>query len=94
LIEEWTSNHDTYKVMPILHEAGKCLSVYLTNGQITDEKYDEKTARKYIGGTGIGAKYLFTEVPNGVVENMSYLYVPEIDKRIELFSKSRGEEMA
>jgi len=30
----------------------------------------------------------------GVVENMSYLYVPEIDKRIELFGGSRGEEMA
>jgi len=29
-----------------------------------------------------------------VVENMSYLYVPEIDKKIELFGKSRGEEMA
>ncbi|MDD5127735.1 MAG: Mrp/NBP35 family ATP-binding protein [Dehalococcoidales bacterium] len=30
----------------------------------------------------------------GVVENMSYLYVPEIDKKIELFGKSRGAEMA
>jgi len=30
----------------------------------------------------------------GVVENMAYLYVPEIDKRIELFGKSRGLEMA
>jgi len=30
----------------------------------------------------------------GVVENMSYFYVPEIDKRIELFGKSRGDEMA
>ena len=30
----------------------------------------------------------------GVVENMSYLYVAEIDKRTELFGKSRGEEMA
>ena len=30
----------------------------------------------------------------GVVENMSYLYVPEIDKRIELFGKSKGELMA
>jgi len=30
----------------------------------------------------------------GVVENMSYLYIPEIDKNIELFGKSRGEEMA
>jgi Mrp family chromosome partitioning ATPase len=30
----------------------------------------------------------------GVVENMSYLYVSEIDKKIELFGKSRGEEMS
>lgn len=30
----------------------------------------------------------------GVVENMSYLYVAEIDKKIELFGKSQGEEMA
>lgn len=30
----------------------------------------------------------------GVVENMSYLYVPEINKKIEIFGKSRGEEMA
>lgn len=30
----------------------------------------------------------------GVIENMSYLYVPEIDKRIELFGQSRGKEMA
>jgi len=30
----------------------------------------------------------------GVVENMSYFVVPETDKKIELFGKSRGEEMA
>ncbi len=30
----------------------------------------------------------------GVVENMSYLHVPEINKDIEIFGKSRGEEMA
>lgn len=30
----------------------------------------------------------------GVVENMSYLYIPEIKKRIEVFGKSRGDEMA
>jgi len=30
----------------------------------------------------------------GVVENMSYLYVPELDKRLELFGPSRGEQMA
>jgi ATP-binding protein involved in chromosome partitioning len=30
----------------------------------------------------------------GVVENMSYLYLPELKKNIEIFGKSRGEEMA
>ncbi len=30
----------------------------------------------------------------GVVENMSYLYVPEVNKKIELFGKSQGVEMA
>jgi len=30
----------------------------------------------------------------GVVENMSYLYIPEIDKRIELFGRSKGQEMS
>jgi hydrogenase maturation protease len=30
----------------------------------------------------------------GVVENMSYLYIPEIDKKMEIFGSSRGAEMA
>jgi Mrp family chromosome partitioning ATPase len=30
----------------------------------------------------------------GVVENMSYLYIPELKKKIEIFGKSRGDEMA
>ena len=30
----------------------------------------------------------------GVVENMSYFYVPEIDKKIEIFGKSKADEMA
>ncbi|MFC2041122.1 aldehyde ferredoxin oxidoreductase family protein [Chloroflexota bacterium] len=46
--------------------AGKLLRVDLTNEQITDEKLDEETVRKYVGGTGIGAKYLYEEVPAGV----------------------------
>ncbi len=45
--------------------AGKLLRVDLTNEQITEEKLDEETARKYIGGTGLGAKYLYEEVPAG-----------------------------
>jgi Mrp family chromosome partitioning ATPase len=30
----------------------------------------------------------------GVVENMSYLYLPELDKKMEVFGRSRGQEMA
>ena len=30
----------------------------------------------------------------GIVENMSYLYVPEIDKKIEVFGKSRADALA
>ena len=30
----------------------------------------------------------------GVVENMSYLYLPELDKKMEVFGKSQGGEMA
>jgi Mrp family chromosome partitioning ATPase len=30
----------------------------------------------------------------GVIENMSYLYLAEVDKRFEIFGKSKGEEMA
>jgi len=30
----------------------------------------------------------------GVIENMSYLSIPEVDRRIELFGRSRGDDMA
>ena len=30
----------------------------------------------------------------GVIENMSYLYIPEIDKKMEVFGKSRGDDIA
>jgi hydrogenase maturation protease len=30
----------------------------------------------------------------GVIENMSYFYVPEIEKEIDIFGKSRAEQMA
>jgi hydrogenase maturation protease len=30
----------------------------------------------------------------GIVENMSFLYLSDSDKRIEIFGRSRGEEMA
>ena len=30
----------------------------------------------------------------GVVENMAYFHVPEVDKKFEIFGRSRGEEMS
>lgn len=45
---------------------GKILRVDLTNERITEESLDRKTLRKYIGGTALGAKYLYEEVPPGV----------------------------
>ena len=30
----------------------------------------------------------------GVIENMSYLHIPEVEKKIELFGRSRADEMA
>nr|ADP09456.1 aldehyde ferredoxin oxidoreductase [uncultured marine crenarchaeote E48-1C] len=43
--------------------AGKFLRVDLTHEQTTDVVFDEDTLRKYIGGTGIGAKILYEEIP-------------------------------
>ena len=45
--------------------AGKMLRVNLTNSQIREEKLDRMTCRKYIGGTGIGARILYDEVLPG-----------------------------
>jgi aldehyde:ferredoxin oxidoreductase len=45
---------------------GKFLRVDLTSGQIWSEKLDERSYRKYLGGTGYGTKVLYDEVPPGV----------------------------
>jgi len=37
---------------------GKVLRVDLTQGKLWDEALDEATLKKYLGGTGLGAKYL------------------------------------
>ena len=42
---------------------GAYLRVDLTSGQIRTEQLDEQTHRMYVGGTGIGAKVLYEEVP-------------------------------
>ena len=43
--------------------AGKILRVDLSDGSTSEEELDEVTLRKYIGGTCLGAKYLYDEVP-------------------------------
>ncbi|MDO8637753.1 MAG: aldehyde ferredoxin oxidoreductase N-terminal domain-containing protein, partial [Dehalococcoidia bacterium] len=46
--------------------AGKILRVDLSSGKISSETLDEATCRNYLGGTGLGAKILYDEVPPGV----------------------------
>ncbi|MFC1982466.1 aldehyde ferredoxin oxidoreductase N-terminal domain-containing protein [Chloroflexota bacterium] len=46
--------------------AGKILRVDLTNASISEEVLDEAELRKWVGGVGFGAKYLYDEVPLGV----------------------------
>ena len=41
---------------------GKVLRVDLTQGKLRDEALDEATLKKYLGGAGLGAKYLMEEV--------------------------------
>ncbi len=46
--------------------AGKLLRINLTNAKVTTEELREDIARNFLGGRGLGAKYLFDEVPGGV----------------------------
>jgi aldehyde:ferredoxin oxidoreductase len=46
--------------------AGKILRVDLSLSRIWAEDLDEETVKKWVGGVGLGAKYLFEEVPPGV----------------------------
>ena len=41
------------------------LRVDLSRERISEEYLDEDTLKKYIGGVGLGAKYLYEEVPPG-----------------------------
>ncbi len=49
--------------------AGKILRVNLSQGELTYEEWDEATLRSCLGGTGLGAKVLYEEVPPGVAWN-------------------------
>lgn len=46
--------------------AGQLLRVDLTEGKVTPQPLDEATLRSYLGGTGLGAKILYEEVPPSV----------------------------
>ena len=54
-----TTSHENKYEMRILR-------VDLGNGQIEEERIKPEVARKYVGGTGLGAKFLYEEVPPGV----------------------------
>ncbi len=45
---------------------GRVFRVDLSRGQMTEGRLEETTLRKYVGGIGLGAKYLYEEVPPGV----------------------------
>jgi aldehyde:ferredoxin oxidoreductase len=45
---------------------GKFLRIDLTNETITEDSFDAETWRKWVGGSGIGAKILYDEVRPGI----------------------------
>ncbi len=49
--------------------AGKMLRVDLINERISTEVLDEAALKKWVGGVGFGARYLYDEVPAGVQWN-------------------------
>ncbi len=49
--------------------AGKFVRIDLTNEKITEEKIDEATLKMFVGGTGLGVKVIYDEVPPGVEWN-------------------------
>jgi aldehyde:ferredoxin oxidoreductase len=62
---------------------GKLLRIDLSSGQIREEKLRDALMQKYVGGTGVGIKYLYDEVPPGVEWNNA-------DNRIVFFSGPLG----
>jgi aldehyde:ferredoxin oxidoreductase len=63
--------------------AGRILRIDLGREQISEESLDSETLRKYVGGTGLGTKYLYEEVPPDVEWS-------DADNRIMFFSGPLG----
>ncbi len=55
--------------MPKDNYTGTILRVDLTTRQVASESVAEEVMRKYVGGSGLGAKYLYESVPPGVKWN-------------------------
>ncbi|MCW4036469.1 MAG: hypothetical protein NWE75_04680, partial [Candidatus Bathyarchaeota archaeon] len=43
--------------------AGKYLRVDMTEGRLEDQLFDEHALRTYLGGTGVGSRMLYDDVP-------------------------------
>ena len=52
----------------------KILEINLTKNKISERKLDEKAAKLYIGGKGLGAYYLIKELPS------KYIIGPPLEK--------------
>ncbi|MCX5906935.1 MAG: hypothetical protein NTY64_07050, partial [Deltaproteobacteria bacterium] len=48
---------------------GKILRIDLSSLKVCEEELSFKKIEKYVGGTGLGARYLYDEVPPGVEWN-------------------------
>ena len=66
---------------------GKILRVNLSTKKMKEENLDETTLKKWVGGVGLAAKYLYDEVPPGVEWNGSS-EPSHMDDRS--FSRKRG----
>lgn len=62
---------------------GRVLRVDLAQNRLSDEALDVATLRTWVGGTGLGAKYLYDEVPPGVAWDAS-------ENRLMVFSGPLG----
>jgi len=51
---------------PTYGYAGKQLRISLNNGKVTVENIDPKVLRRYLGGTGYGARILYDELKKGI----------------------------
>ena len=46
--------------------AGRILRINLSNGTLSNENVDSDVQKKFIGGAGFGARYLYQENPDNI----------------------------